>query len=329
MIPWREFEEVSKYSENFGKNGNPALSFRVAFGALLIQTKLKLTDEETVEQIKENPYMQYFIGYKKYSERAPFNASLMVAFRKRLNMDTMLELNNLIAMLKKKECEKAASVADKQDKSGQSDDPVNNNSGTLILDATCTPAAITYPTDLKVLGQARKSGEKLIDTLHKRISPIGQAKPRTYSKVARRKFLPAVKQRRIGGAKLRKALREQMNYLNRNLNSIDRLLSQEAGTVLKANEQARLETLRKVYEQEEEMYREKKHRVDNRIVRVSQPHVRPIVRGKAGASVEFGAKVSIAIDNGITYVERVSWDNFNEGITLRESVERYNDRNGH
>lgn len=71
------------------------------------------------------------------------------------------------------------------------------------------------------------------------------------------------------------------------------------------------------------MYQNRSHRVEDRIVSISQPHVRPIVRGKAGANVEFGAKVAISVVEGYTYIEKLSWDAFNEGNTLQDSVENY------
>src|SRR5699024_6151531 len=67
----------------------------------------------------------------------------------------------------------------------------------------------------------------------------------------------------------------------------------------------------------------------DRIVSISQPHVRPIVRGKAKAGTEFGAKVSVSLVNGYALMENLDWDNYNEGTTLQESAERYKSRFGH
>jgi hypothetical protein len=91
----------------------------------------------------------------------------------------------------------------------------------------------------------------------------------------------------------------------------------------------RLEVVRTVYRQQLEMYQKKTHRVDNRIVSIDQPHIRPIVRGKARTDVEFGAKIALAIDNGYALIDSLSWDNFNEGPTLIRSVEDYFDRHGY
>lgn len=61
LIPWEEFED--EYSCDFSvEMGAPAKPFRMALGALIIKEKLGISDRETVEQIKENPYLQYFIG---------------------------------------------------------------------------------------------------------------------------------------------------------------------------------------------------------------------------------------------------------------------------
>jgi len=83
LIPWSEFEE--QYAENFSeKMGAPAKPFRMALGALIIKETLGISDRETVEQIKENPYLQYFIGMSTYRNKAPFEASMMVYFRERI-----------------------------------------------------------------------------------------------------------------------------------------------------------------------------------------------------------------------------------------------------
>ncbi len=82
LIPWSEFE--SEYASLFSEEmGAPAKSFRMALGALIIKEKLGISDRETVEQIKENPYLQYFIGMNAYNSEAAFDASMLVYFRSR------------------------------------------------------------------------------------------------------------------------------------------------------------------------------------------------------------------------------------------------------
>lgn len=103
LIPWREFEQ--EYAKIFNeKLGVPAKTFRMALGALIIQQKLNITDRETLEQIRENPYLQYFIGLGEFSNKIPFDSSMMVHFRKRIDSEIIDKINKKIVLeeLKKK-----------------------------------------------------------------------------------------------------------------------------------------------------------------------------------------------------------------------------------
>ena len=105
LIPWSEFED--EYAENFSKKmGAIAKPFRMALGALIIKEKLGTSDRETVEQIRENPYLQYFLGMPSYSNDIPFDASLMVYFRERINQDIVNKVNQkMVENARKKEGE--------------------------------------------------------------------------------------------------------------------------------------------------------------------------------------------------------------------------------
>ncbi len=93
LIPWSDFE--AEYASNFSETmGAPAKPFRMALGALIIKEKLGTSDRETVEQIKENPYLQYFLGMSEYSNEAPFEASMMVHFRERIEMNLIKKINS-------------------------------------------------------------------------------------------------------------------------------------------------------------------------------------------------------------------------------------------
>ena len=100
-IPWEVFEK--KYKRLFKvKTGNVAKPLRTALGALIIQTKFQYSDRELVEQITENPYLQYFIGLPGYQEEPPFDASTLVLFRKRIDAQMIAEANGYILSNQKK-----------------------------------------------------------------------------------------------------------------------------------------------------------------------------------------------------------------------------------
>jgi hypothetical protein len=92
IVPWDELE--SEYAQNFPTDmGAPAKSFRMALGALIIKEKLGISDRETVEQSRENPYLQYFIGQSSYSNELAFDSSLLVHFRQRISPNLINKVN--------------------------------------------------------------------------------------------------------------------------------------------------------------------------------------------------------------------------------------------
>jgi hypothetical protein len=336
LVPWAYAEE--KYAKSFRKSfrGQKAVSIRVALGALIIQERLQLSDRETVQQIVENPYLQYFIGLEGYQDHPPFHPSLMTHFRKRLGEQVLREINEIIAV----EAAKSTPDSDHDDepKSGttskgkrttkrRSTSEEDPNQGVLLLDATCAPADVAYPTDLNLLNEAREKLEEIIDTLH--APQIGHArKPRTYREKARKQFLAVAKQRRASGKVIRRAIGKQLRYVARNLRIIHDLASRQSLTLLSRKQYRDLLVIQELYRQQRMMFEYKTHQIEDRIVSIRQPHIRPIVRGKAKARVEFGAKVSVSMVNGYAFLERLSWDGFNEGVTLIQSLEAYKRRFG-
>ena len=314
-IPWPEIEK--RYAALFtNRKGNVAKPLRLALGACIIQAEYGFSDVETALQIQENPYLQYFCGYPGYDdEKLPFDPSLMVYFRKRLTPEILGEINEMIIRDAK---EKEAKKRDDDD----SDDE-DGNGGTLIVDATCAPSNIRYPQDVSLLNEARENAEKLLDVLH---DPSEGKKPRTYRKCARKDYLKYARSRKHTARQTRKAIGKQLNYLKRDLAVIEGKLS--LGKELAVRQLERLETIRTIYAQQKYMYDNHTHSVPDRIVSVSQPFVRPIVRGKAGKPVEFGAKLDVSLVNGWARLEYCSFDAYHEAGNLQDIVERFRAREG-
>ena len=324
LVPWEEIEK--QYAKNFADSGMgaPAKAARMALGALIIQTKLGLTDEETVAQIQENPYLQYFLGYGSYRDEKAFDSSMMVYFRKRLNLNELSEINELIHGKYRKKSGNSKGK-DKEDQGGSAGG--SGNKGKLIVDASCAPADIRYPTDLSLLGEAREKSEHIIDRLHEPLRGK-EKKVRTYRKKARRDYLKAAKRRKLSTKELKKAIGKQLRYLNRDLEHIHGLATRSSLGRLKRKEYRDLLVISEVYRQQNQMYEKGVRRIEGRIVSISQPHVRPIVRGKASAPVEFGAKLSVSLVGGYAFVDRLSWENYNESGDLIGQIETYKQRFG-
>jgi len=323
MIPWDEIE--GDYADLFPSGtGTVAKPARVAFGALIIKETLGLTDEETVEQIRENPYLQYFLGYPEFRTKKPFDPSLMVFFRKRFGLKNLTEINEIICKMRNKDDDEPPQAGGKEP---EKIEEKPENKGKMLMDATCVPADIRYPTDLSLLNEARQKTEAFIDILYEPLQ--GKIlKPRTYRNIARSKYLAVAKQRLPRKNQLRKAIRQQLNFIRRNLKHIKKLSCYHTLSPLSIAQGLQLETIKELYRQQLFMYKHKTHSVENRIVSISQSFVRPIVRGKAGATVEFGAKLAISVVDGFSYLEKLSWDNFAEAMTLIEAIECYRKRHG-
>ena len=390
-IPWDQLAE--SYYQGFSlSQGRPAKDARLVIGAVIIKHQLCLSDEETVAQIQENPYLQYFVGLAGYQMEVPFVPSLMVEIRKRMGPAVFDRFNqSIIDVIEQKKA--ASSRASKATESEHHDDDppsggVNikasaaepesepDPQGKLILDATVAEQAIRFPTDLSLLNESREFSEQVIDILHqkRRVSshpkqcggPLmallldhdsvvvttktgdqqlssepstehcpqaSSNKPRTYRQKARQAYLAIVKQRRPSANTRRRGIKQQLQYLRRNLGHIEQLLNDYApGSPLPLPKWLlhRYWVIQHVFDQQWAMFSTKTRRCDNRIVSISQPYVRLIIRGKLNKPVEFGAKLSASLyANGLAQLDHLRWDAFHEGLDLESQVEAYRTRYGH
>ena len=327
MIPWDTIE--AEYAKLFPSHtGMPAKPLRMALGSLLIQKQYHYPDEELVEQIRENPYYQYFIGLPGYEDKIPFVPSLLVEFRKRLSEDVLNEINEMIIAFNAQQDDDDSN--DGSGDAGQSDqqdsETDSENAGTLILDATCAPQNIKYPQDIELLSEAR---EKLEDMICRVSDEYNYYRPRMYREKARKDYLALAKCRKRSAKKIRKAIRKQLQYIRRDLGYITNLLENN-GVTLSCSDAQMLDTLQALYAQQQYMLTNNTHSVENRIVSISQPYIRPIVRGKAKSPVEFGAKLDLSVDEtGMCRIEKLSFDANNESAVLKTAIANYRERTGH
>lgn len=352
LVDWKAIESVYNQKIN-SEEGAPAIDSRIVIGALIIKHLEGLSDEKTLEAIQENIYMQYFLGLKSYVAKPVFDSSLFVTIRKRITVeDFALWTEAILAKTKKTDEDKNLDNNKKtDDRSGRSSSVVNNspdatsksdepttteqtqleNKGRIKIDATVTPADIRYPTDVNLLNDGREKSEELIDKLYLRSTL--KKKPRTYRQKARRDFLAYIKKRKHSKPETHKAIKKQLNYLKRNIHSLNLILDDLDNNKimwdLDAREMKYLYVIQHLYRQQRKMFAEQTNSVEHRIVSIHQPHVRPIVRGKAGSQTEFGAKVNISLIDNIIRVEQIDWEAYNEGTFLMPIIEKYRTRTGY
>ena len=347
LLPWDKM--VAQYNKLFtSAEGRQPLNGRIVIGAVIIKHMLKLSDRETVQQIQENVFMQYFLGYSSFTNEAPFDASLFVDIRHRLSLEVMNSINEIVithhfdnnpgaptqhtATVNNDDGPGMPPAPAKTDGAAIAEvaapQPPPAHKGKLLIDATVAPQNITFPTDLKLLNAAREKSEELVDKLYCK-ELHGDVKPRTYRNIARKEFLGTAKKKNKTAKQLYKANAKQLRFLKRNLAHIDMLLKSYSCLPLKHKEQKYLMVLHTVYDQQYQMHSTRTHRIDDRIVNIHQPHVRPVKRGKEGKKTEFGSKLQVSLSDGFAFIDKLSWDNFNEGGCLKESVALYKQRFGY
>lgn len=403
-IPWDQLVCIYNLHHPPKSTGRPSLSPRILIGSVMIKHLNDYDDRETIEQIRENLYLQYFLGLEGFTTEAPFDASVFVNIRKKLTPSLLQSINERLYEMNQQDLlPKSVSAVDQKDSepkekasdsSGQAGTSVKNedscepvktstvkeaklevtptltHKGELLMDASVAPQGIAYPTDLNLLNDARMMSEHIIDNLYVQIKKARRnlvielefaehpdtifassltleletsrlrgrimnlksiKKPRTYRQLARKDYLQVAQNKKPGKKKLRKAIGKQLRYLRRNFKHIENLLNRFDTERFPLDHllQRYYWIIQLLYAQQMEMFTEHKHRVDNRIVSIHQPHVRPIVRGKAKANTEFGAKIHLSLIDGYSFLDTISWDAFNEGTQLQDYVENYKERFGY
>ena len=349
IMPWEYIEDI--YTKNLSEEtGRPAISSRIAFGAIFIKEFCHLTDEGTVQELQENSYMQYFLGLHEFQAERLFDPSMMVHFRKRFPVEEVAKINEYVCTGKWPEEQRNV---DRNDDPEDGDEPPctggetgskasahkgkaspntskkkkarrKQNRGKLILDATVAPADIKYPTDIDLLNRSREHLETAVDILWPHVPHTSHKLPYS-AKKARKSYLKLAKSKKWTRANCRRAIGEHLRYIELVSKQLRKLSSQvpDHETLFPRWLRDRLAVIAVVYRQQKMMYDNDTHICEDRIVSLEQPHVRPIQRCKRPNPTEFGQKLHLSVVDGYTYLEQTSWSNFNEGSDLETAVEDY------
>lgn len=320
-LPWSEYEKVYNKRLNNEKVGASNRPGRMVIAALIIKHKLNLSDEETILTIQENPYMQYMCGLTEYSDKPIFDPSLFVTIRKRITID---DINALTLELARKAQKKNNG---KDDGDGSSDARTTQPTD-LKADATCADAEVRYPTDIDLV----EEGSKYIDRMIDKVCVIkGIRKPAGLGRSRIRAIYLGVIKRKVKGKKqLREALGRMLPLLYRDILTLLNLIGVDNETYARFNrtQKRTIQAVIDMYHQQDQMLRQGTHTCENRIISIHQPHLRPIVRGKVKARVEFGAKIGVSVVSGYSFIDHHSWDAYNESSDLKIHLDLFQKRFG-
>ena len=351
LVPWDKMAEVF-FSCLSTDQGRPTVDLRIILGALMVKHIEGLSDEDTIQYIQENIYAQYFVGLSSFQIEPVFVPSLFVEIRKRLGQEGSAKLNDLMIRQarelkvikhrrKSTEDTPPAPPQDEEDagaaeagKPETAKKEAPGNQGTLLLDATVAPLHIAYPTDVRLLSEARRHSEALIDRLYASQEQLWSQKPRTYRREAKKAFVRFSKKKKKDRKDIHKATGQQLRYVKRNLKTLNKMLdlleAQKQAVCWTPPEWRKLWIIQELYRQQEELFRDGRKRIDDRLVSIQQPHVRPIKRGKGGTKdTEFGPKLNVSMTEGIARADQIDFNAFNEANCLEDQIEGYKSLHGY
>ena len=275
---------------------------------MVLKHKLKLSDSNLLSRLNTDWAMQMFCGLRL--KKGEFIRDKNFIWRVRKKLSKHLNINVLQGVLAKHWR------------------PYIRNTNVCTVDATCYESYLRYPTDVKLLWEATQ-------WLHNQLKIIckhyGVRMPRNKFKEQQIKTVIYLKTKRKTYKATRKRLKSLLYICGKLLGILDYLTIElnEVFDFIKGIAQdysKRLGIIRKVYVQQYNLFEDPKYKPEGgRIVSLFKEYVRPIVRGKENKRVEFGAKVNKIQIDGISFIEQICFDAFNEGVRLTQSIQKHRD----
>lgn len=273
-IPWDELAKIYHKAMSPGK-GAPGKDARIVIGALIVKHKLGISGDETIEIIRENPYIQYFLGIKEFTNNPIFDSGLFPSILKRLGIDTFNQMQKEII-------EKALNIQLKSKRHG------------LIVPTPSNGQLSNFATNLSLLNNARTSCEEIIDILCKEFNHKTMAT--AYRTKASNEFTAAINESIHTIKENKKAISRQLIFLKRRIKSIHKLLDTYTGKVnpdkfivikgayhipLNSSDLKRFWVIQQLFVQQQKMHKTGKKSCPERIIDIDHPYARPIVNTKA------------------------------------------------
>jgi hypothetical protein len=298
------------------KTGNVAKHSRLVFGALTIQRYYGYSDRELVRKIRDTPCFQYFCGLPEFKQEAPFNASSLVNFRKRMTPEFMDKINEKMISIGINVMGKFASYQETLEAEGTNKwKKVTLNDETCLDSAAC-PQHITYPTDIKLIYSVLLFLLKMLFYLR----DIDLRKKKKKKEI-REIYLKVVMNTKRTKEDLHIGISKLLDYVNVLLQRVECHLS--LGKKPPNRYMVKLPIISKIYEQQTFKLANPDVPIANRILSLSAWWASAIYRNKDGAKFEYGSQFDISTNNDFVRIEKLSFSAYNEECTLPTTADRY------
>ena len=293
-IPFDSLARLFPASSGLGRKS--WLDIRGGIGLQILKSYLGLSDEKLLARLNSDWVLQYFCGLRLKPGQWIRDKDLVGRWRRYLAQH--IDYSSFQATL------------------ASHWRPYMANTHVILMDATCYESHLRYPTDVKLLWECCEWLWALID---QRCTDLSIAKPRRKQKQQYTRYINYQKRKRKTHKLRRKMCRHLLHFLQKGLKQWDELVFQY-GVLLAQKNFDRLETVRLVYQQQQTRFDDPETKIKGRIVSLSKNYIRPILRGKETKRTEFGAKVHSMQIDGITFVEHLSFEAFNESTRLKSTV---------
>ncbi len=296
-IPFKELAAniASPASVQSGRGRKPFLKVEGGIALMVLKHYLGLSDELLIDRLNTDWSMQYFCGIQLGTRKIK-DKNLVSWWRSYLGRD--LDIGQLQSVL------------------ANHWKPHMQQTHVTMMDATVYESWVRYPTDIKLIWE---SIVKLHQLLEQKRKKLNLRRSRSNYPKHKAEYLSYQKSRKKSRRKDKRLRRRLLKYMFR-LRECLQALAEKHQFSYSRKERKLLNTLQTVYEQQHELLYGNRDKVIGRIVSVNKPYLRPIVRGKEIKPVEFGAKVHKLQVDGISFIEYISYDAFNEGTRLKQSI---------
>lgn len=278
-----------------GRGRKPFLKVEGGISLLILKHYTCLSDEMLIDRLNTDWCMQYFCGVQLNARRIK-DKNLVSWWRGYIGRH--LDIKELQSVLIR------------------SWKPYMEQSHVTMMDATVYESNIRYPTDVKLLWE---SIVKMYQMIQGKRKLLKLRTSRSNYQKHKKNYLGYQRNRRKSKGKDKKLRKQLLKYLLRLLEGLQELQSRYEFN-LSSKESKLITHIKTIYSQQHELLYGDKENVKQRIVSLHKPHVRAIIRGKEVKPVEFGAKVHKVQVGGLSFIEHLSYDNFNEGTRLKQSV---------
>jgi len=294
-------------------NGRPTKSSRVKVGLLILKHLYQISDEEAVNTLKCNFYAQYLCSISIEESKDFLDPTTLVKFRKKIGLEGVKIIEQEVFLALKR----AKLLKGRK----------------LVCDTTVVSSNIAYPTDVSLLEKVRRKAIQYLETAKQ----FGSNTSRTYKRVARKVFVQYQKIRHHTIKSRRRVQKKLLQFSKRNITQLKEAVQEVSSLVgsglHKAKEQFLketknfLETASSILTQQKDVYQGLA--VQERIVSIEKPHIRPMVRGKYPVEVEFGPKILLNLKNDFLFLEDLKFNNISDAQFLETSIQGYKERFGH